>query len=48
MTQEIEQLVDQFESRKLTRRQLVTSLAAMVTVGSAKSTTAQSTVGQVA
>ena len=48
MTQEIEQLVEQFESRKLTRRQLVTSLAAMVAVGSAKSTAAQSTVGQVA
>ena len=48
MTQEIEQLVERFESRKLTRRQLVTSLAAMVTVGSAKSTAAQSTVGQVA
>ncbi|GIT66987.1 MAG: hypothetical protein Ct9H300mP25_04590 [Acidobacteriota bacterium] len=48
MTQEIEQLVEQFETRKLTRRQLVTSLAAMVTVASAKSTTAQSTVGQVA
>ena len=28
MTQEIEQLVEQFETRKLTRRQLVTSLAA--------------------
>ena len=48
MTQEIESLVEQFEARKLTRRQLVTSLAAIVAVTSAKSTTAQTAVGQVA
>jgi catechol 2,3-dioxygenase-like lactoylglutathione lyase family enzyme len=47
MTQEIENLVDQFQSRKLTRRQLVASLATMVAASAASSAAAQST-GQVA
>ena len=33
MKRTIEKLVDQFESRTLTRRQLVASLAALVTAG---------------
>ena len=47
MKRTIEKLVDQFESRTLTRRQLVASLAALVTTVATEPTAAQS-VGQVA
>ena len=47
MKRTIEQLVDQFEARTVTRRQLVASLAAMVTAGATEAQAAQS-VGQVA
>ena len=46
MTEEIEGLVDQYEARKLTRRQLVTSLVA-ITAAAPRVSVAQS-VGQVA
>ncbi len=48
MQREIEGLVERFEARTLTRRQLVAALAAMVTAGKARSAGAAQQVGQVA